>query len=170
MNLIPSCGLCNQGKGDKEEPVLYPYSDEMGVAAVFLTKPETGLGYLTGNQEALDEFSVELKFTDGLSKDLTDRIRNSDELFKLTRLYNHHKDYILYLFWKNYVFSKKYLEELCEEFPEVFHSFEDAKSIMYLMDISQAQWGRRSLGKLTHDIDMEISENSYPALHLHRKK
>lgn len=170
MNLIPSCGLCNQSKGDKEKPVLYPYSDEMGLAAVFRTKPKTSLGYLTGNQEALDEFSVELKLADSLSKELADKIRNSDELFKLTSLYNHHKDYILYLFWKNYVFSKEYLEELCEEFPEMFHSFEDAKNIMYLMDINQTQWGRRSLGKLTHDIDMEINENSYSALDLHHKK
>lgn len=170
MNLVPSCGLCNHSKGNKGKPVLYPYSDEMGLNAVFRTKPKAGLGYLTGNQESLDEFSVELQFADGLPKELSDKIRNSDELFNLTRLYNHHKDYILYLFWKNYVFSKEYLEELCEEYPEVFHSFEDAKSIMYLMDISQAQWGRRSLGKLTHDVDMEISENSYPALHLHRKK
>ena len=37
-------------------------------------------------------------------------------------------------------------------------SFEDVKSMVYLMNINQEHWGRRSLGKLTHDIDQEIRE------------
>lgn len=158
MNLIPSCGLCNQSKHDQDEAVLYPYSDEMGLDAVFCTKVETGLNYLTGNAATLDEFSVALNIVNNSLPDaMKEKIRLSDEFFNLTRLYNKHKDYILYLFWKNYVFNDEYLHVLCEEFPEVFQSFEDAKSMMYLMDIDQEHWGRRSLGKLTHDIDMEIN-------------
>lgn len=157
MNLVPSCGLCNQGKGDRDEAVLYPYSDEMGLDAVFITKPETGVNYLTGNQDALDEFSVKLQVADSLSKELREKIRQSDEAFNLTALYNQHKDYILYLFWKKYVFSDEYLQMLLESFPEVFHSLQDVKSMIYLMDIEQPQWGRRSLAKLTHDIDLEMS-------------
>lgn len=158
MNLIPSCGLCNQTKGDRKEEVLYPYSDEMGKDAVFRTKIDKGISYLTGNRDAEDEFSVTLDIVNpGLSEELKKKIENSDELFNLTRLYNKHKDYILYLFWKNYVFSEEYLELLCKEFPEVFRSVEDVKRMMYLMDISQEQWGKRPLGKLTHDIDAEIN-------------
>lgn len=158
MNLIPSCGLCNQSKHDREEEVLYPYSDEMGTDAVFRTRSETGLSYLTGNRDAIDEFRVELVIVNpDLSPELKEKIRNSEDLFNLNGLYNKHKDYILYLFWKNYVFSGEYLELLCQEFPEAFQSFEDAKSMMYLMDIEQGQWGRRSLGKLTNDIDREIN-------------
>ena len=158
MNLIPSCGLCNQSKGDQDVAVLYPYSDEMALDAVFRTKIEQGLNYLTGSKDSLSEFSVILDIIgDGLSKAQKEKIQLSDKVFNLTRLYNKHKDYILYLFWKNYVFNDEYLYVLCREFPEVFQSFEDAKSMMYLMDIDQEQWGRRSLGKLTHDIDMEIN-------------
>lgn len=61
------------------------------------------------------------------------------------------------MYWKNYVFSEEYLELLYQEFPDVFSSFEDVKSMMYLMDIEQGQWGRRSLGKMTSDIDREIN-------------
>lgn len=158
MNLVPSCGLCNQSKHDKEEAVLYPYSDEMGLDSVFRTSPETGLNYLTGNQGAIDEFSVVLDIVnDSLPDKLKQKILNSDDIFNLTELYNKHKDYILYLFWKNYIFTDEYLQELCKEFPEAFQSVQDAKSMMYLMDIDQKYWGRRSLGKLTHDIDMEIN-------------
>lgn len=159
MNLIPSCGLCNQSKRDRDEEVLYPYSDEMGVDVLFRTKPETGLNYLTGSADALDEFSVALDIVnDSLPEVLKDKIRNSDSTFNLTELYNKHKDYILYLYWKNYVFTDVYLEELCTEFPEMLQSLEDAKSMVYLMDISQNFWEKRSLGKLTHDIDREIRE------------
>lgn len=158
MNLIPSCGLCNQTKMDREEEVLYPYSDEMGENAVFRTEIETGVSYLVGNMEAMDEFRVILDIVNpDLPEKLREKINHSDNVFHLTSLYNKHKDYILYLFWKNYVFSEAYLELLCEEFPGVFRSFQDAKSMMYLMDIEKEQWGRRSLGKLTHDIDMEIN-------------
>lgn len=161
MNLIPSCGLCNQSKHDRDEEVLYPYSDEMGVDVLFHTKPETGLNYLTGSMDALDEFSVVLDIVnDNLPKALKDKIQNSDKVFNLTELYNKHKDYILYLYWKNYVFTEEYLKELWEKFPEMFQSFEDVKSMVYLMDINQEYWGRRSLGKLTHDIDQEIIQRN----------
>lgn len=159
MNLIPSCGLCNQSKHDRDEEVLYPYSDEMGLDVLFHTMPENGLNYLTGSKEALDEFSVTLDIVNSsLPETLKNKIRNSDKTFNLTELYNKHKDYILYLYWKNHVFTDEYLEELCEKFPEAFPTFEDAKSMVYLMDINQEHWGRRSLGKLTHDIDQEIRE------------
>ena len=110
-----------------------------------------------GDRNAADEFSVALDIVGNLPKDLEERFQRSNEFFNLTELYNRHKDYISYLFWKNYVFSNEYLNNLCQEFPEIFHSLEDVKSMMYLMDIDQAQWGKRPLGKLTHDIDMEIN-------------
>ncbi len=161
MNLIPSCALCNQSKSDQDVAVLYPYTDEMALDAVFCTKIESGLNYLTGNKDSLDEFSVILDIvSDNLPEAQKEKIRLSDKVFNLTRLYNKHKDYILYLFWKNYVFNDEYLYILCKEFPEIFQSFKDAKSMMYLMDIDLEQWGRRSLGKLTHDIDMEINGKS----------
>lgn len=158
MNLIPSCGLCNQSKGEREDLVLYPYSDEMGNSVVFRTEAKTGFSYLTGCQNSLDEFDVVLDIADdSLPENLQAKVRQSDIQFHLTHLYNLHKDYILYLFWKNYVFSDEYLEILCKTFNIAFASLQEAKSMMYLMDIDKEQWGRRPLAKLTHDIDMEIS-------------
>lgn len=159
MNLIPCCGLCNQSKHDRDEEVLYPYSDDMGLDVLFRTKPETGFRYLMGCMGAMDEFSVELNIVnDSLPKLLKDKINNSDKMFHLTELYNKHKDYILRLFWNNYVFNDEYLEELYVRFSQMFQDFEDVKKMVYLMDISQRHWGRRPLGKLTHDIDQEIRE------------
>ena len=68
---------------------------------VFHTKPETGLNYLTGSKVALAEFSVALDIVNGsLPEMLKNKIQNSDKAFNLTELYNKHKDYILYLYWK----------------------------------------------------------------------
>lgn len=126
---------------------------------MFRTECETGLTYLTGNMHAVDEFRLVLEMLNPeLNSEMQEKIKNSDEAFHLTELYNKHKDYVLYLFRKNYIFSEEYLETLYMEFSELFETFEDAKNMMYLMDIDKEQWGRRSLGKLTHDIDCEIRE------------
>lgn len=157
MNLIPSCALCNQVKGDKEKDILYPYRDEMGTDIVFRTKMKGGIHYLMGVRGAEEEFQVVLERRDEKTDEaLWKRAENADRLFHLTEFYNTHKEYILHLFWKNYVFSQDYVEELCRQFPEMFPSPEDVKSFLYLQDIRREQWGRHSLGKLTHDIDQEI--------------
>lgn len=159
MNLIPCCGLCNQSKGKSNNRVLYPYSDEMGTDVMFRTECEGGVTYLTGNRNAADEFSVTLKILNpNLDTGVKERVENSNKEFNLTELYDMHKDYILYLFRKNYIFSEDYLKTLYEEFGGLFESLEDVRNMMYLMDIDKEQWGRRPLAKLTHDIDREIRE------------
>lgn len=159
MNLIPCCGLCNQSKGKSNKRVLYPYSDEMGTDVMFQTECEGGVTYLTGNRNAADEFSVTLKILNpDLDAGVKERVKSSNKEFNLTELYDMHKDYILYLFRKNYIFSEDYLKTLYEEFGGLFESLEDVRNMMYLMDIDKEQWGRRPLAKLTHDIDREIRE------------
>lgn len=157
LNLVPSCGLCNQSKGAKDEKVLYPYSDEMGEDVVFRTKTLTGFNYLLGDKNAIDDFEVLLEpVNEEVEDEFLERLENSKKHFHLLELYNGHKDYILYLFWKNYVFSADYLELLCQQFPDMFSNKEDIKHLMYLMEIDKEHWGRNSLAKLTHDIDLEM--------------
>lgn len=159
LNLVPSCGLCNQSKSAKEEKVLYPYSDEMGEDVVFRTKMLTGFNYLLGDKNAIDDFEVLLEpVTEELEDEFLERLENSKKYFHLLELYNGHKDYILYLFRKNYVFSADYLELLCQQFPDMFSNKEDIKHLMYLMEIDKEHWGRNSLAKLTHDIDLEMRD------------
>ncbi len=159
LNLVPSCGLCNQGKGEKIEPVLYPYSEEMGYDIVFQTNIKKDFTYLFGNKDAVDEFDVTLEVINSeLDEKFIERFKNSKKYFRLTELYNGHKDYIIYLHWKNYVFSDKYLDMLCAEFPQMFSDKDEVKSLLYMMDINKEHWGKRVLGKLTHDIDREMGD------------
>ena len=69
----------------------------------------------------------------------------------MTELYNEHKDYVLYLYRKRYMFSDEYLQMIAGRFDEL-------KGLLYLMDLDKEQWGRRPLAKLTHDIDLQITE------------
>ena len=157
MNLIPSCALCNQSKSDKEEEVLYPYSDEMGHDVRFKTKMKRDFNYLFGERSAIDEFEVVLE-TENMKMNsvFAEKVENSKNTFHLKELYNEHKDYILYLFWKNYVFSDEYLDMIEKEFPEMFPLKSDMENLLYLMDITKEEWGKRVLSKLTHDISQEM--------------
>lgn len=158
-NLIPCCGFCNQKKADTEKEVLYPYSDEMGTDMVFRTKRKSGFQYLLGEENSINEFDIELvqanKF---IPSEKQKKIKNSNNIFCLTELYNEHKDYVLSLFQKRYVYNTAYLEFLFTQFPDKFQNMDDVKRMAYLMDVNLTQWGRRPLSKLTHDIDCEIEE------------
>lgn len=158
LNLIPSCGLCNQAKSDKEDQILYPYFEEMGTDVMFRTKAENGLTYLTGCPSAEDEFSIELEETDSITPELQEKVQKSKDVFHLTQLYNEHKDYVLYLYRKRYMFSDEYLQMICDSFPEMAGKFDELEGLLYLMDLEKEQWGRRPLAKLTHDIDLQITE------------
>lgn len=162
LNLIPSCGLCNQAKSDREDRILYPYFEEMGTDVMFRTKAENGLTYLTGCPSAEEEFSIELEETDSVTSELKEKVKNSKDVFHLTQLYNEHKDYVLYLYRKRYMFSDEYLQMICDSFPEMAGKFDEMKGLLYLMDLEKEQWGRRPLAKLTHDIDLQITEERKP--------
>ena len=125
---------------------------------MFRTKAENGLTYLTGCPSAEDEFSIELEETDSITPELLEKVQKSKDVFHLTQLYNEHKDYVLYLYRKRYMFSDEYLQMICDSFPEIAGKFDELKGLLYLMDLEKEQWGRRPLAKLTHDIDLQITE------------
>lgn len=160
FNLIPSCSLCNQAKGDSVEKTLYPYSDEFGERIRFQTRGEKNFDYLLGVEAARHKFEVKIVADDMLDEDLKERLENSKKAFHLEELYNGHKDYIFRLFKTRHIFSDAYIEALIEEFPDLLGSKEDVKELLYLMDLDKEHWGKHSLGKLTHDIDEEITDKS----------
>lgn len=157
MNLIPSCASCNLSKSDKEKEILYPYSDEMGYDMVFRTKMTKDFNYLFGDSNAIDEFDLVLEKRDaGLKAGFAEKADNSKDIFHLERLYEKQKSYVLNLFRKNYVFSDAYLDMIYKQFPEMFPLKSDMKNLLYLMDITKKEWGKRALAKLTHDISKEM--------------
>ena len=159
MNLIPSCGLCNLAKGDKDEEVLYPYSDEMGTDFMFRAKAKKGLNHLMGISTALDEFDISLDIMNpNIDTGVKKKGENSEKTFHLKELYRKHKDYVLDLFKMNYVFSDEYLQSIYSQFSNMFNSYEEVRNLLYLKSLDKSQWGKQSLAKLTHDINWQIQE------------
>ncbi len=87
------------------------------------------------------------------------KVKKSIECLHLETLYNEHRDYILDLFQTNYIYSDAYVDILCRQFPDIFPSQNEVKKMMYLMNIDKEHWGERTLGKLTHDMDLELTSH-----------
>lgn len=124
---------------------------------VFRTKMTKDFNYLFGDSNAIDEFDLVLEKRDaGLKAGFAEKADNSKDIFHLERLYEKQKSYVLNLFQKNYVFSDAYLDMIYKQFPEMFPLKSDMKNLLYLMDLTKKEWGKRALAKLTHDISKEM--------------
>lgn len=163
-NLIPVCGPCNLRKLDDSKPILYPYEEEMGDAYRFRTHPVKGLSYLLGGRNAEDEFEVKLEMTaqaaeaEAKRKGFCKRADNEIELLGLNALYSTHNGYVLNVFRQRYIFGEPYVEMLLRAFPELFHSPEELRAMLYFKSIAAERIGSAPLDKLTRDVDREIDE------------
>lgn len=161
LNFIPSCGNCNQKKGDDNRFVLYPYYDEFGPSYRFRTVPLSGLGYLLGEPGTEETFQIEIEQVPGtdLDEDYRKRVEHSISKFGLDVLYrDSHNAYIKGIFEQRFLISDAYLDSLCSSFPDHFKTREDARRMLYLKPFNEDELDQSPLAKLTHDIDSEINE------------
>lgn len=157
-NLIPSCGTCNQAKLDmdtKVEAILYPYKEEFGEKIVFATDIEDEDQFVKCMTGKSDKWKVSIQNPEHI---LEKQVENQNNKLHLTELYNEHKDYIVDIFKSFHVNTEKRVEELLFQFPDIFSTKEEVRSLMFMNDIRKESWGKRPLAKLTHDIYMEIGK------------
>lgn len=175
-NLVPSCGVCNLLKHDKDEGILYPFSEGMGSVFVFKTVDNDGqiTSVLTGARRAFGDFDVKLLPTvENINDELRERAEQSIRTFLLEEVYQIHKKYITSMYFQRYVNTDEFLMDRVEQFPELFRpigdtggkplekekkeaAFQELKRAIFLMDYTPEAWGDRPLAKLTHDIEKEI--------------
>lgn len=159
-NLIPSCSICNMAKSNMDTyktPILYPYEEEFGEEAVFvvgINNNDQFVKYMRGNSS---EFQVTLNSTGHVLKD---QIESQNDTLHITELYNEHKDYITDIFKNYHINTPKRVEELLKNFPELFSTEEEIRSLIFMNDIRHDNWGKRPLAKLTHDIYTELKSIS----------
>lgn len=161
LNFIPSCGNCNQKKGDDDVFVLYPYFEEFGAAYRFRTVPLSGLGYLLGESGAEDTFQIEIEQVPGtvLTEDHRGRIEHSISKFGLQNLYRKsHNAYVKGIFEQRFLLSDAYQDSLCASFPDHFKTRKDVRRMFYLKPFDEDELDQAPLTKLTHDIDSEIDD------------
>lgn len=170
-NLIPSCHSCNSSlKGSYDfykNKCIYPYKEDFGQDAKFTTKflgekdkakndksesvQEEDLydiNYLLGNS---DNFDIDIEPID-LNSDKGKKIHNSISIFRLDKIYNFHKDYVKELIKKAIIYNESRIDELYEQYPELFSSREEVVQMVVSNYIDKDDLGKRPLAKLTMDI------------------
>lgn len=158
FNLIPSCSICNQAKSSFDTydcPILYPYEEEFGDEVRFRII-SNDIKYIHG---MTDDFNLYLQM-DGADSKKVKKIEQQNKQLHLKELYDKHKDYVKDIAWNHYINSEDRIDEIMKEFPQMFHTREEAIAIVYMNDVRKENLGKRPLAKLTRDIyrELEIEE------------
>lgn len=130
-NFVPSCHICNHGKRDFGEGILYPYKEEFGINFPFRVK----FGKESGKSNDLINIdNVQVFFdnkdckTDQTKREICQKclkIQKSIKTFHLERIYNEHKIELKDLFdrYRNYCQPKR------KDILRLFHEDELKKRI-----------------------------------------
>lgn len=148
-NLVPSCGLCNQGKSNTDsEKFLYPYEESFEDKGIYFKIDPINI--LLKNDSSKNNVELEPK---DIHKELINQYNTS---FKIELLYNKHEHYISELLYKNYIFNDDTIEMIFNSFSEVVVSQSDLKKKI-LGNVEPENFNQRPLSKLTSDILRQIN-------------
>lgn len=156
-NLIPCCSICNGLKHDEDTcqtPIVYPYKDSYGKQASFETVSKDS-DDITAWVGAAEEYQIKIKYSDGIDPELKCKIERAVNLFKLEDLYSKHSDYVRDILRTAYIYNDDYFEGLVVQYSDLFHSNQEARDFVFFNYLDEADWGKRILAKLTHDIAEE---------------
>jgi len=149
-NLIPCCSICNTKKHDLDtfkHDLYYPYEDEFGSDVVFQTIPiDNDFSYWTGTSNSFD---VKVTCKDEKQRS---KVENLNKYLKIELLYKEHKDYVRDIIRNAVIYNDSRIDELLEQFPDLFHSKNEVINSVFMSNINKESWNERPLSKLTHDI------------------
>lgn len=148
-NLIPCCPSCNRKKADNVFD-FYPHD-------------------IDADPQDLIKFSYSIKSADYLKNtknieveiDAGDKCRKQVEILELKKIYGRHKDVVLDILRKNYIFPDEYTKSLYSEFNSLFKNEIEIKELIYGVPLEEDKYGKRPLTKLTQDIIKEINFEKY---------
>ncbi|MEH7085409.1 hypothetical protein V7139_22085, partial [Neobacillus drentensis] len=149
-NFVPSCQICNSRfKLAKSSEILYPYDRGFDSDSYFEVKlrPDSTLDSITGNNTIFD-----LDLTVNPNSSYKNMIENSIQLFHLKKVYQSHKDYVRELLYKKNAHSDTYESLLNNLFSEMKLDPIDINLFLYGNTLIPADFGKRPLSKLAHDI------------------
>ncbi|WP_283592791.1 hypothetical protein [Paraclostridium bifermentans] len=156
-NLIPSCKVCNQEKGDREKKIFHPYLHSHIGTYKFKTSftDNPSLDYLYGKTE---EFNITMEPSTNCNV-----IVESNDLFHLKEKYSYHKKYVKELIQKVHIYNDNILEEfqnelfnIDEQNNKTIFTKDEIKKLIFSNDFNEDKHLDRSLSKLTYDILQEF--------------
>lgn len=158
-NLVPSCHICNSSlKGSDKFTLtnnIHPYEEGFSNNIVFSIKPKN-IDFINGNNSA-----YRIKFKKGdLSNWNNIKLKSAFsniKIFRLTELYNMHKDYVNEIIQKSVVYNDDHIKDLFNKYNGTLFSSEDDVRRMVLGNyINEDEYSKRPLSKLTTDISKEL--------------
>jgi hypothetical protein len=163
FNLIPSCYVCNSGfKKDQMLDVAnytHPYLDDNADEVIFSLGAKS-IGFVNGVAEAYSLNLVPSQLTK-LSAGQLKRITDTHQVFRLSELYEKHKDYVDELIQKAISFTPSRINAVYKEFKgTLFKNPEDAKKMLLGNYHQLEDLEKRPLAKLTRDISAELERLS----------
>lgn len=145
-NLIPSCGLCNHTKSDKdafELKLINPY-DFKGSDIEFTYSPkDVSFAQVSSKKYNFDNFDIKFK-----------KENSTTRTFKLDILYSLHKDIVLDLLIKKVHYPESYIIELQNNFG---FSKDEIYRIILNSYSKEEDLHKRPLSKLIKDISKELN-------------
>lgn len=147
-NLIPSCGICNKGKSQKNTiNLLYPY------------------------EESFEEYNIRFKLIDSIPLLLNETnikqkqivkmyskntaalgiIKKHNDCFKLEDIYNEHKEFIIDLIKRLYIFNDECIESIYQSYNDIIDDIDDLRS-MSVGTLPYPDYLNTPLAKITNDL------------------
>ncbi|ROR41002.1 hypothetical protein [Caminibacter pacificus] len=146
-NLIPSCRTCNHKKRNDDRRHLHPFFDDIDKELKFSLKLINSNFYYSK-----EGFDIEINLVNN-----NKRAENHIDVFNLESIYKKHKDIVLELIQKKYMYNEDYLNELFKKYEGTF--FKNLEDLMRLVSggyVSDSEINKRPLSKLIKDISEEL--------------
>lgn len=160
FNLIPSCKVCNFFKLGESNEFSNPYSGCSSSSMKFSLKIKSS-DYLY----SIDEFEILTTALKSISKNEKRRISNNIKTFRIKGRYKLHKDIVLDTLQRFQIYNDTYIDDLFLKFQgKLFKNKEDVRRLLYGTLLTEDDFSKKPLSKLTRDIFDEINSpnsNSY---------
>lgn len=140
-NLIPCCHICNHRKSNSSKEILNPFKESFNDKVKITFNPQLHKFYH-------DEKEIKLEF---ISND--NKAKNHIDIFNLKRLYRQHKDLVVELIQKAYIYNDSHLDELLHKYEgKLFKNKEDLIRLIVGVDYCDENINNRPFNKLMKDI------------------
>lgn len=156
FNLIPCCAVCNTTKSDKKVDLknfIHPYEDSFAKKFDFKTDDDALIDLILDGERELKKVSLNLIPKKGYKK----TVQNHDSLFNLKEVYNEHKDVVMEVYSKQYIYTE-YLVDIIEKISG--KEFEESELERFLLGnyVLEKEINGRPLSKLMQDIRKEATK------------
>ena len=152
-NLIPCCAVCNTAKSDKKfnfKDHIHPYFDSLSNKFNFTTEGDSIFDMILNGSKDLNKMKVVLV----AKKGFVEQIKQHDNVFNLSEVFNEHSDIVYEIYAKQYIYTDEFKKLLFSNFRDQFSEEELERFLLGNYKL-ESEINKRPLSKLMQDIHKE---------------